>query len=254
MKVLITSQNNKQALVKEFSKYAEVVDHLTQDVELIVPTVDEELPFFARAKEFFNSKGIYVMVPSDYTIDMCRDKAEFYRFCKRHGFKTPVTMQESLIAKPRFGKGSKGIIRIDRSYIVQQVVDFPEISIDYFADFEGHYVSIVPRYRMHVVNGESKDFMLVKNFDSTETKRLGKELGLVGHNVIQGFYDGKDVCFTEVNCRFGGGSHFSWRLFSGPKWLINYCERFKCTNAPVADATLNASSASKEIKKQKSHS
>lgn len=225
--MLIDSPRGKEELVAECKRYAEVVDTLSSDIKLIIPTVDETLPFFAKSRPYFNSLGIEVMVSNEYTISICRDKAEFFRFCRRHSFKTPSTMQDTLIAKPRFGKSSKGIIKLDRSYIVQPFIDAPEISIDYFADFEGNPLSIIPRYRKNIVNGESTEYELVKNQDLTEVTRLGNELKLIGHSVIQGFLIDKDICFTEVNPRFGGGSWLTFNMFSGVKWMISNVSKRK---------------------------
>jgi carbamoyl-phosphate synthase large subunit len=226
MRVLISSPRGKEALVEAFEEAgATVVRTLLEQPELIIPTVDEELPFFALNRDWFKSQGIAVMVGSDYTVSMCRDKAEFYRFCVRHGFKTPVTMQDMLIAKPRYGKGSRGIIRLDMSYIVQPIITLPEVSIDYFADLDANFINAIPRFRLNVINGESQDMALVTDFDLETVKRLGKELGLCGHNVIQGFWDGKEMTFTEVNPRFGGGSWMTFDIFHSPKALM---ESIKC--------------------------
>lgn len=222
MRVLITSPYGKEKLVRAFEQAGwTVVATLLELPDLIVPTVDEELPFFALNRDWFKSQGIEVMVGSDYTIAMTRDKAEFYRFCRRHGFKTPSTVQDTLIAKPRFGKGSKGIIKLDRSYIVQPFIDLPEVSIDYYADLNGDFRSAIPRFRRNVVNGESQDMEFVPDLDLTEIKRMGSELMLVGHNVIQGFLcEDKTICFMEVNPRFGGGSSLTFDIFNSPKILM----------------------------------
>lgn len=213
--MFITSPKGKEKLVQAFKEAgAELVKFYTTDVDLIIPTGDEELWFMSRS-------SLPVMCPSDYTVDMCRDKAEFYRFCKRHSFLTPNTMQEAVIAKPRFGKGSRGLVKLDRSYIIQEdMYPLPEVSIDYFADWQGNPLSVIPRYRKNVVNGESTEAEFITDMDLTEVTRLGKELGLVGHNVIQGFYTKTQFYFTEVNCRFGGGSHLTFNRFNSPKWLL----------------------------------
>lgn len=220
MKVYISSPRGKEKLVEEFSKHAEVVKSMDSDVKLIIPTVDEELPFFAQAKQWFLERGVHVMVGSDYAIYEARDKAEFARFCARHGFCHPMRLQGDFIAKPRFGKGSRGIIKLNSSYIIQPLLEGPEVSIDYFSDWEGNPLSILPRYRLNVENGESKSYCLVEGMDLTEVKRLGKELGLIGHNVIQGFYIKGKMCFTEVNPRFGGGSWMTFPHFNSPQWLV----------------------------------
>lgn len=221
MRVLITSQHGKANLVKAFEDAgATVVKTLLELPDLIVPTVDEELPFFSENIEWFNAQGIEVMVSGPYTMQMCRDKQEFARFCRRHGFKTPESIHGNLIAKPRFGKASRGVVRLDKSYIIQQFIDLPEVSIDYFADLSGNVKSIIPRFRKNVVNGESTEMEIVPNFNDAETRRLGVELLLAGHAVIQGFWTGSEVIFSEVNPRFGGGSHLTFPLFNSPKALM----------------------------------
>ncbi len=222
MRVLITSSRGKENLVKAFEDIgATVVKSLLEVPNLIIPTVDEELPFFADNREWFKSLGIEVMVASEFTISTCRDKAEFNLFCKRHGFQTPRTWQIEGYIKPRFGKGSKGITKIERrTSILQEHCPFPEVSIDYFADLDGKCISIVPRFRLDIVNGASTRMEIVPSFNFNEVKRIGKELGLVGHNVIQGFWTGEVFIFSEVNARFGGGSHLTFSIFNSPKVLM----------------------------------
>ncbi len=253
MSVYIDSPRGKEKLVAEFSKFTQVTDHITQDTLLIIPTVDETLPLFAQNLNFFESLGIKVMVSSPATIRICRDKAEFYRSCRRMGFKTPVTMQDKLIAKPRFGKGSRGIIRIDESYIVQPIIDLPEVSIDYFADLDGKFISAIPRYRLDIQNGESQAHELVEGFDDTEVKRLGEALQLVGHNVIQGFLSpDKTLCFTEVNPRFGGGSWMTFDIFSSPQFLTEYyaCTLTKKSSITRLDSSTTTTSKTNNTKTQ----
>lgn len=225
MRVFITQQRGKERLVEAFIKAgAEIINTKQSYVkpDLIIPTVDEELPTMAYLRE-----QLPVMCSSEYTIQMCRDKAEFYRFCKRHGFLTPLTMQENMVVKPRFGKASKGIIKLDRSFIVQEdLSELPEVSIDYFADEDGNILSMIPRFRLDILNGESQKAEFIEDMDLSEIKRLGYELGLVGHNVIQGFYTKTQFFFTEVNCRFGGGSHLTFEKFNSPLWLTQHYEQF----------------------------
>jgi carbamoyl-phosphate synthase large subunit len=220
MSVLITSPKGKDKLVEAFSQVTNVSLEMNDSVKLIIPTVDEELPFFASAREWFASKGITVMVASENTVYHCRDKAEFSLFCKRHGFLTPRTWQMNCYVKPRFGKGSKNISKFDTSYIVQEECPFPEVSVDYFADMEGTPYSAIARYRLNITNGESQDYEIVKDFKYENVYRFASELGLVGHNVIQGYWTGETFIFGEVNPRFGGGSHFTWDIWNSPRWLV----------------------------------
>lgn len=223
VRVLITQPRGKENLVKAFEEAGALqVFHLA-NADLVIPVVDEELPFFASNTQYFEQLGKKVAVCNEMTIQKCRDKAEFYRTCRRMDFLTPETMQDELIVKPRFGKASKGIIRLDKSYIVQQYIKHPEVSIDYFGDWQGKYVSAVARYRKGVVNGESTEMELVSNFDYSEVNRMGEFFKFVGHVVIQGFWTGEKLIFSEVNPRFGGGSWMTFKYFNSPKWLVeNY--------------------------------
>jgi carbamoyl-phosphate synthase large subunit len=226
VKIWIDQPRGKENLVQAFKQVGceianeKVGELFDSSVKLIIPTVDETLPFFARSKDYLLKQGIRAMVGSPFTIDMCRDKAEFFRFCRRHGFDTPETAQGHYMLKPRFGKGGRGNVKIDRSFILQEFIDLPEFSIDYFADWDGTCLSCIPRLRVNVVNGESQKATFGKHEFIVEVcKKLAGELHLVGHNVIQGFYDGTRFLFTEVNPRFGGGSHLTFHLFNSPKWL-----------------------------------
>lgn len=224
MRVMVTSPKGKDKLVQAFKDAgAYIVRTLSERPDLIIPTVDEELPFFAENAPWFRSQGIQVMVSDPNAVFQCRDKAEFSLWCMRHGIPTPQTFHRNFVVKPRFGKGSKGIIKVPtRQYITQvDCSEYPEVSVDYFADFDGKVVSMLPRYRLNVVDGESKDFKYVPMFPFETVKKLGEEMGLVGHNVIQGFMMAEDVFYvTEVNPRFGGGSWMTFSDFNSPRWLV----------------------------------
>lgn len=226
MSVYIDSPRGKEKLVAEFATYTKVDKSITSETRLIIPTVDETLPFFAQNKEWFKQQGIDVMVGSENTVYHCRDKAEFNLFCKRHGFQTPRTWQMNAFVKPRYGKGSRGQVKVNTSFIIQEECTFPEISVDYFADLECQVKSVIPRYRLDVVNGESTKAVIVMEKAIIDTcKRLGRELELVGHNVIQGYWTGEVFILGEVNPRFGGGSWMTFPIFSGPKFLM---EKYIC--------------------------
>jgi len=220
MKVLITSPRGKEKLVKTFEEAGvEVVKDMSEDVKLVVPTVDEELPFFSSAREWFKSKGVTVMVGSENTIFHCRNKMEFYKFCRRHEFDVPKTYEFDGLLKPRFGKASKGQLRINSSYVMQEFIEGTEYSIDYYHDEV--ITSIIPRERLNVVNGESK----AARFENSkilidEARRLGKELDLQYHNVMQCFFDGKNIKWIEVNPRYGGGSWLTFDNFNSPEHIV----------------------------------
>src|ERR1700719_2341555 len=99
--VLIKRAGNKFQLIKEFQKYANVYVEDDNNAAKCFLWAD------SRNKE-----------PIDLVIDtavnpFCNDKAEFNRFCRRHGFSIPETWicdkGQKFIIKPRNGSGGKGI-------------------------------------------------------------------------------------------------------------------------------------------------
>lgn len=232
MKAYITSSKGKEHLVEAFQKAGwDVVPSLSAGLDLIIPTVDEELPFFASNRDWFFNRGMEVMVSNSDAIYQCRDKAEFNLWCARHSFQTPRTWQMNAYVKPRFGKGSKGIYKIDTSSIIQEASIFPEVSVDCFLDTPGHPASVVPRYRLDVVNGASTRMELVKDFDYETIIRFCTEMKLFGHVVIQGYWTGDVFIYGEVNPRFGGGSHMTFKLFNSPKFLMEMVQKWQHSSA-----------------------
>ena len=199
-------------------------------IKLLIPTRDEELPFFARARQKLQSIGTTVMVPGLNTVEICQDKRLFIEFCLKHGFRTPETYETTkenfkfpVFVKERFGKGSKWAFlaesKSDLDYllqrlkepIIQEYIEAPEYTVDLFADFSSRVLSVVPRERLLVFGGESFVGKTCKNWDIIqEATRLAQSLGLVGHNTIQCFWHQGQVKFIEVNPRYGGGANLGF--------------------------------------------
>jgi carbamoyl-phosphate synthase large subunit len=201
-----------------------------ESVSLLIPTRDEELSLFAEVRERFLSDGVRVMVPSADTVKTCSDKLRFLTFCAQHDFTVPRTFERNewktaefpLFLKPRFGKGGQNARRVEceqelhfvvkdpEQWVVQECVTWPEVTIDLLADFGGRVISVVPRLRRLVISGES---YVGETIDSRnlipEASRLAAELGLVGHNTIQCFWNSDVAKFIEVNPRFGGAASLS---------------------------------------------
>ena len=213
------------------------------EVKLLIPSRDEELPFFAEHGDEFSAIGTKVIVAELPTIGICQDKKSFVEFCLRNGFSTPKTYDETcdipdnefpVFLKPQRGKGGAQTFRIDSrdeleftlrrvpDAIIQEFVSRPEYTIDLLADFSGNILSVIPRSRIHTLAGESFVSKTVKDFKLIEgASRLSTSLGLIGHNTIQCFYDGKTIEFIEVNPRFGGGASLGFIAgVSTPRLLV----------------------------------
>jgi carbamoyl-phosphate synthase large subunit len=200
---------------------------LTERIELVVPTRDEELPVFASARERFAQHGILVLVPDADTVAVCQDKSAFAEACARAGFATPRVVPSPtdddlpLFLRPRTGKGGAGaravrhatelsaaLAELGAAAFAQALIVAPEFTVDVFVDpRDGTPISCVPRERILVVAGESHVGQTVRDeLLSESTIALATALGLTGHVTVQAFRRGEEVLFIEVNPRYGGAA------------------------------------------------
>ncbi len=217
------------------SKHPEFISKLKQlcvlkNIQLIVPTRDGELSVLALNRLLFEQNRIQVMVADTSTIEICQDKYLFYQYCIEHGFKTiPTSLDPNseiefpIYIKPRIGSAAKKhfiaqtaekmklflALYHNEIFVLQPRIDHSEYTIDLFSDFSGNIISVIPRKRVDVENGESIVAITQNNqYIIKESSKLAYSLKLIGHNTIQCFFDehNNDVIFIEVNPRYGGGA------------------------------------------------
>ena len=209
-------------------------------IDLVVPTRDDELLFFAEKSDIFACENITVMVGTPATIRCCQDKHNFHDFCIDQGFAVPQRyehhddMRFPLFVKPRFGHGSVNtccvhsheeldiILAKVSDAILHEYISMSEYTVDIFADFTGTVISVVPRERIRTLSGES---FVSRTFHNTilidEAIRLSVALKLIGHNTIQCFFNGDKAIFIEVNPRFGGGAALGFAAGAPtPQYLV----------------------------------
>lgn len=218
-----------------------------ENVGLIIPTIDDELPIFGRHRHEFEETGIRVAVSGESTGLICNDKHASYHFFKERGIAFARTwlpgeldregLQYPLFLKPRGGRGSVGAFQIkDRreldffldyvpDAVVQEFLAGTEYTIDVLADFEGRIISVVPRERMVVRSGVSDRG---RTFRHSGLIKLAVEaaeaLELRGAANIQVKLNGGDAVIFEVNPRFSGGIPLTIAAGADfPGWLIEMC-------------------------------
>ena len=224
---------------------------IDNNIKLIIPTRDEELKIFSLYKEDLNKIGCNVIVPSISTLEICQNKYLFFKFCESNNIDVPKTywdiedIKYPAFSKPTFGKASKGAFKINsdedlkifslykeelnmlglkniKDNIIQEYVDWQEYTVDLFSDLEHNIISVVPRKRIKIVNGESHIGETENNqYIINKTIDLAKKLKLIGHNVIQCFYKNNTIKFIEVNPRYGGASNLSFKSGANtPEFLL----------------------------------
>lgn len=222
----IVPQSNVTNFIPEIIKLC-----LQENIKLIIPTRDGELNVFAENKELLEKNNIKVMVANPLTISICQDKYQFYQYCIKHHFDTIKTTLSSDISgvefpvfiKPRYGSGSENNyiahtpVKLDQflklydktDFVIQPVLETDEYTIDLFSDFNGNVISVIPRQRVEVHNGESLIAKTeINQVIIEQASRLAKSLQLIGHNSLQCFYEkqNEQITFIEVNPRYGGGA------------------------------------------------
>jgi len=196
-------------------------------IQVIIPTRDAELPFFAQHRHFFETHQIQVMVSQQETIENCLDKKRFAQKLMEKGFlaiPTELTLADMtvpyFVVKERYGSGSKEIgLKLSkeaalehskqlRHPIFQPFIKGIEWSIDLYRSRQGQVKGVVARQRNVVVNGESQ-VTTTARYPQLEKlcSDIADYLNVEGHAVFQAIQAEDDRLWViECNPRFGGAS------------------------------------------------
>jgi len=217
------------------------------NVGLIVPTIDTELPIYAATVDEFAAAGVTILISDPQVIEIASDKRRTHEWLVETGLPTvrqaevadvlanPGDWAFPLLVKPVGGSSSIGVATVatreelsfatrDGDYIVQTLAQGTEYTIDALIDRSGHCVCAVPRKRLEVRAGEVSKAV---TFRSAELIALAKRVfeslpGAFGVQNVQVFLnDDGDMRIIEINPRFGGGYPLSWQAGAHyPRWLI----------------------------------
>jgi len=204
------------------------------NVSLVLPMTDLDIRSLARQRAKFDAVGCSVMIGSEESIKLCRDKAAFQEVLASAGLATIKTMSLEkfrtnpfypCFVKPLRGSASvgAGVIKNDRELrahvatfgellVVQEHVPGQEFTVDVFRSRNGKIHCIVPRLRMVIRSGEVEKGITIRDKRVIEDTR--KLAGLLDD--VWGVFccqckrkPGGPPRFFEVNPRFGGGSPLS---------------------------------------------
>lgn len=232
----------------------------SEDICLIIPTIDTELILLSRQKKYIERHTKAKVLVSDIdVIKVCRDKTNTQKFLEEHGFKVPRMLTEEeiqtgnvefpLFIKPLDGSSSVNAFKVRNkrelsTYLelidkpmVQEFMEGVEYTIDAFLDFDSNLITIVPRIRIATRSGEIAKGRIVRDSEITkDVKRLLAELKPIGHITVQCMKTKRGVEYIEINPRFGGGAPMSimagadscenlYRLMRGEK--LSYTDEYR---------------------------
>ena len=216
----------------------------SNNVKVVIPTIDTELQILSRQKERFKRNGIVIMVADENFIGICRDKRKTMQLFEKLDIRNPELRDKynplfPMFAKPYDGSLSTNIhvlrskeditaeIMNDSKLIFMEYIDkmkYKEFTVDMYYGSDNKVKVIVPRERIEIRSGEVNKGAARKNYlIEYLKKRMGYMPGVIGCICIQLFYceRNKDVVGIEINPRFGGGYPLSY--YSGanvPRYII----------------------------------
>jgi len=198
-------------------------------ISVLMPSSGYDIYHFSKNKKKLLKLGALPVVSDENTMEICRDKMQTYHHLSKK-YELPATTLDSkkiggfpIIAKPRYGKGSKGITKIDNpidlkyalskqnELIFQEYLPGTEYTVDVLSDLDGEPIIAVPRIRVQTKAGISTVGKIVKDEKISETcKSIAKYLKIKGPCCIQMKESNKGTLkLVEVNPRLGGGTIFT---------------------------------------------
>jgi carbamoyl-phosphate synthase large subunit len=219
-----------------------------EQIGLVIPTIDPELPVWAAHREEFRAAGTLVAVSSSRAIALGADKRETHRFLTAAGLPTVEQAELSavladrrhwpypFVVKPVNGSASDGVVVVrdraslrsattDGDVVVQRLAAGLEYTVDVFADEHGVCLGAVPRQRLEVRAGEvskARTARITPVMDLCEqvVKSLPDAFGVLN---VQLFFEAATgrAQIIEINPRFAGGYPLADRA-GAPfiRWLL----------------------------------
>ncbi|MDC3122051.1 ATP-grasp domain-containing protein [Prochlorococcus sp. AH-716-J21] len=222
------------------SNYSEILlkECIEKNIKIIIPTIDTELKVLAKARKYFELKGIEIIVSDLDLIESCINKNKTEDLFQLLNVQYPRRLDTGNLIFPCFKKpvignsgiGTKMIDSIDKlsiddlkneNFIFQEYVDssWGEFSIDLYYDRNSILKSCIPRKRLEVRNGEISKGLIHKNqlyYKILNDFNFLK--GARGVITLQVFFKESFLNYLaiEINPRFGGGypmSHYAGGTF-----------------------------------------
>lgn len=204
-----------------------------ENINLVIPSVDEGLLFWAGQRDRWAGLGVQVLISSSATVALCVDKLETFRFLEKHGFHTPATGlsydPERPLMKPRRGRGGQGQRLwpnapqgdVQRDVLWQAFVEGAEYTVDLLCHRPGEVLYAVVRRRLEVLSGISVGGLVV-DFPAleAEARRFAALARLFGPANIQFIVADDKAFIIDVNPRTSGGQALA--LEATENWYAIY--------------------------------
>lgn len=195
-----------------------------ENVQVVIPTLFDEIALFAAARERFASDNIQVAVTAGKPL---HGKWQLYQFLHEQHLPAVPTYRPAdnpgiypCLLKPAAGSGSRGNIKVEdaaayafysqrmkQDFVVQPYIQGREFTIDAFADQNSQIIAAVARERLRVKDGMA---IAARTVDIAPVdaylEKLVSAAQLTGVFNLQYFLtEAGDILFFDLNLRFAAG-------------------------------------------------
>jgi carbamoyl-phosphate synthase large subunit len=229
------------------------------NVEVLLPTSGFDIYPYSENRKKLAEMGVRAVVSDRHNLEICRDKMSTFETLS-NCFELPFTTMQPdrirafpVIAKPRFGKGSRNVIEIedelDLRYVTskfdemifQEYLPGNEFTIDVLSDMNKEPIMAVPRLRIQTKAGVSTKGRIVKDPNTeSECMNIAKHVGIRGPCCIQMKESAEGILkMIEINPRFGGGTIFTTLAGANfPAMIIDMLNGKDIVKPTVSEITL----------------
>ncbi len=191
------------------------------NIHIVVPFVDIATVICSRLKG--ELADTFFCVSDEAVCSALYDKKASHDWFVEKGFPVPSIEKEvPLVAKPLTGSGAKGMFFLRKEqeldfflnncnpdeYFVQKFVEGEEFSVDCYISKADTIISIVPRKRLEVTNGEATRSITVRDEEIIrQTRAILRTEGFSGPVTVQYIRDKSTgmLYLIEINPRLGSG-------------------------------------------------
>lgn len=203
-----------------------VIDDLKQTIEkhqihVVLPFVDPAIRISAMLQKLLPQ--VFIPVSEESLCDLMFDKVKADAWFRQQNVPVPGNDGSfPLIAKPRKGSASKGLVVIrdaselesfraankEEDFLLQRYLEAEEFTVDAYVAKGRKVISIVPRKRLEVSSGESTRGITVKDLEIIDlANRVLTLADFRGPITLQFLRERSTggLYIMEINPRFGGG-------------------------------------------------
>jgi carbamoyl-phosphate synthase large subunit len=242
-------------------------------VQLLMPSSGYDIYPYGNYRHRLEEYGALPIVSDRDSLEICRDK--LLTHTTLYGiFDVPITSTDpfkvvsalrkekdqgdkslfpTILAKPRFGKGSRDVIILqnesDLGYVTskypemifQEFLPGTEYTVDVLSNLEKEPIIAVPRVRLQTKAGISTRGQVVRNSKlEDQCMKIAKHIGIRGPCCIQMKESDEGVLkLVEINPRMGGGTIFTTLAGANfPKMIVDMAEGKKVYAPRLSEITV----------------